>query len=215
MALLLWSGGCDSTFLLYDLLTAHQFKKPTCFVALKDGEFVRTLSINHPQVAGGIYNRRARDVLRPLLQKKFKNNFVCGEIEISQNGLFIDSYGGIVQPPLWLLHASLYLDRDEDLYAGYIRGDDLWHHRDQLYEAFSVIQSFTGRTGRLLLPLEWVTKAEIIVRLKRARLLKHTWYCELSKDGRCCRQCPSCYAHDTALWRLTKGFENYTEGVEK
>jgi len=207
MALLLWSGGCDSTLLLYDLLNAkysHDDKKCGRYVELKASEKIR--SIDHPQQAGYVGNRNARQRLLPILRKKFEFNH--GEISISQDAIELSANGGIIQPMMWILQASQYLEANEDLYVGYIKGDDIWHYRSSLFNAFQHVQEFTHRTGKLILPLEWVSKAEVLYRLQDLKLLKHTWYCEFSDTAKC-GKCPSCHTHDTALWRLQQHMEIY------
>lgn len=210
MALLLWSGGCDSTLLLYDLLTAkysHDDKKVGRYVELKASEKIRTVSVYHPQQAGYAENHQARQRLLPILRKKF--DFIHGEISVSQDNIELDSNGGMAQPMMWLLQAVQCLGTNEDLYAGYVRGDDIWHYRASLIYAFQYVQEFTHRTGKLILPLEWISKGEVLHRLQELRLLKHTWHCEIPKDGKRCKKCPSCTTHDTALWRLKQGIEIY------
>jgi hypothetical protein len=209
MALLLWSGGTDSTLLLYDLLAAkysHDDKKRGQYVELKAGDKIRTISIYHPQQAGYIENHKARQHLLPILRKKY--DFPHGEISISQDGIDI-APGGMPQPMIWLLQASQYLEKDEDLYAGYVEGDQVWHYRASLVYAFQYVQEFTHRTGKLVLPLEWTTKSEVLYNLQKLRLLNHTWHCELPVEGKRCKHCPSCTNHDTALWRLKQGIETY------
>lgn len=172
MALLLWSGGCDSTLLLYDLLNAQKKGDELVgrYITIKATEHIRTISVNDKQVAGSAHARKARDILLPLLRKRFNNRFVHGETTVSRKGLFIDNpNGGLIQPCLWLFHAAGYLDSAEDLYAGYIRGDDIWHYYGWIHQAFAAFQALTHRTGQLKLPLEWIHKSEILHRLKKLR----------------------------------------------
>lgn len=205
MALLLWSGGCDSTLLLHDLLTAHANKDGHAgkYVTLKESEFVRTLAINDPQASGFARMAKARAGLLGLIAKKFGFKHVHGETSVRRKGLFIDTPAfGLPQPVLWLLHASLYLDESEDLYAGYVRCDDFWHLSGWIFQAFNAIQAMTRRTGKLLMPLEWVTKSEVIEQLRAARLLRATWSCEIPKNGRECKKCKPCLAKTAAMFEL-------------
>jgi hypothetical protein len=222
MALVLWSGGCDSTLILHDLLTAcHNgavLKQDWRghFVTLNNGDWVNAISIDHPQVGGNLGNRHARRRLYPLLRKKF-GSFRCGEITIKQKMIEVHHTGdGLTQPGLWLLHACSYLRNDEDLYIGYIKGDDLWHYKEHLIEAFNAIQKFTSRTGVLRFPLEWTSKAEVISRLKHARLLSRTWHCERTEfPSNACGKCASCITHRTAMWRLKMGYEKYPKPLAR
>jgi hypothetical protein len=203
MAVLLWSGGCDSTLLLADMLKAKKGGKPGEFVTLDDNDHVRAFSVVNSQQAGYAQNLKARQRLAPTLKRRF-GEFVHAEMRVRHKGLFIDSNGGMPQPMMWLLHAVQILDSSEDLYVGYIKGDEVWHYRAQLELAFQYVQQFTHRTGKLRMPLEWVSKAEVLAALRRLKLLKHTWHCELPVRGRTCRTCASCVAHLTAKWQLGK-----------
>ncbi len=210
MALVLWSGGVDSTFLLYDLLTASNNRRGEGeYVKLTESETVRTISINHPQITMSEMGAMARKKLVDKLKKKhgFKG-FAQTEIIISQTGPEANRNhdDGVIQPVIWLAHAVQYLDTSEDCYIAYIRGDDVWHYRNYLYQAFDSLQALLGKTGKLMMPLEWVKKSEIINRLESLKLLKHTWYCELpTKDEKPCGQCASCQTHKLALLFNSEG----------
>ena len=201
MSLLLWSGGCDSTCLLHAMLESKKTGKEIAGVKIGKDEHVRTISINCAQIAGDAHNRKARDKLYVALQKRY-GFFVRGETKITNAKLSFEDTGfGTPQAPIWLTAIS-YLDVDEDLYAGYIKGDDIWHVISKLRSAFKAIKSITHRTGSLRLPLEWESKSDVIRYLKRCRLLNSTWYCELPKGNRSCRKCDSCIAHLLGLERI-------------
>ncbi len=185
MALILWSGGMDSTLLLYDFLSAKIVD------GRRKGRYVDV-----------------HDIMVPILKKRFSCGFEHGEVTIKRKGIeILGIEHGLVQPQLWLCHASSYLWPNEDLYSGYIKGDDFWHYQGWMYEAFSNIQSIAYRTGKIKFPLEWTSKAEVIHRMRKARLQKYAWYCELSENGRPCKKCFSCTTHATAVWRLKEGIE--------
>jgi hypothetical protein len=206
MALLLWSGGVDSTALLHMLLAAKrdQTISQHCINAaeidLKIGEEVRTLSISHPQVAAYKENATARHQITEKLNQYFQP-FKSGCLHVSHEDIDALSSGdGITQPTMWITIASIYLEKAEDLYLGYIAEDDFWHHAHLYREAFAAIQRVTQRTGQLRLPLEWATKADMIEYCKKHGLLKHTWHCEAPKTFMApCGRCSPCKKHQTAL----------------
>jgi Queuosine biosynthesis protein QueC len=204
MALLLWSGGCDSTLLLHDLLAAkvEDGQRVGEFVTLARDEPVRAISIDDPQVANGPQQKAARDKLRKRL--KVFGNFEHTEVAVTKTGPDITP-SGIPQAAMWLLHAALYLERSEDLYVGYVRGDDVWHKIAWLYQAFASIQGLTEKTGKLILPLEWADKSEVIDRLDKLKLLSGTWHCEKPKGNRACYACRSCRTHATAKFQIKQG----------
>lgn len=191
MALVLWSGGCDSTLVLYDLAREASAEKP-----------VRALSIEHDGVGAEKEQRRAR--ARVLSRMKRDGLPVKHTtVKITLNGPFFTIPSGTSQPLIWLPSAILFLDEKEDLYTGYIREDDIWHYRSQLYNLFGVMQAFRGHSGDLILPLEWEPKRSVIARLKNTKLADLVWWCEEPKAGKPCGRCHECERHDSALRDLT------------
>ena len=123
MTLVCWSGGCDSTLVLADLL-----EDPP------KNEQVRSISINHPQQIVNSYRARAarKKLLRVFKKQGFDHQHV--EVTFRQSGSFDLVSLGNPQAPVWLLISFLYLRRNENLYLGYVRGDDLWHRRKDLVQ---------------------------------------------------------------------------------
>jgi len=195
MSLVLWSGGCDSTLLLHQVASEK---------ATRDDP-VRALSIVHDQVPANKEQAQARK----NILKEFKRrglHVVHSTVRVKTTGLFSVKGGGNTQAVLWLGLAVPYLFKDEDLYAGYIRGDDYWHYEGWLQEAFKNLKHAKYLKGRLRTPLEWLTKGEVIKELKQKKLLRLTWYCENpKKNGKPCGKCHSCKVHRTGVWQLKQG----------
>ena len=191
MTLVLWSGGCDSTLVLYDLAREASAKKP-----------VRALSIEHHGVSAWHEQRRAQG--RILARMKRDGLPVeHATMMVTRSGSFMCAIqAGLSQPPIWLPTATLFLEEKEDLYAGYIREDDVWHYRSQLYSLFGSLMTFQHREGNLILPLEWTYKSEVLSRLKKAKLLDLVWWCEEPKAGKPCGRCIECRRHEAATWAL-------------
>lgn len=194
MSLVLWSGGCDSTLLLHRVASEQATKKDP----------VRALSIVHSQVPANKEQAQAR---RNIL-KEFKSrglHVVHSTLHVKTTGTFFVKGGGNTQGVLWLGTAISYLFKDEDLYAGYIRGDDYWHYEGWLQEAFKNLKHATYRKGKLLTPFEWKSKGEVIKELKAKKLLHLTWYCEdPKKNGKACGGCHSCEVHRAGVWQMKK-----------
>lgn len=202
MALVCWSGGADSTLILHDLAVRYKGKKDK-----PDEHGLRALSVIHSQVPCQPQSRAARRKIAAKFRKTglaFRHATLAfkgsGDFDMPGNS------GGLYQPPLWLAAAVGYLEPDEDLYMGYIRGDDIWHHADQLRGAFRCLQDIGGRTGKLVTPLEWFHKSDVIRELRRANLLRHCWHCEGAGDAelRPCGRCASCESHHVGLFRLRR-----------
>lgn len=186
MSLILWSGGCDSTLLLFEESAR----------ALAAGEAMpRAISITYNQIPAAEQHRTARRrILQELARRGLKIDHT--EFELQRHGeLQVDtSHGGLAQPILWLGIAQAFLAVEEDLMLGYIRSDDIWHYKTPLLQAFEATQAVLKKTGKLQLPLEWLAKDAILKDLSTYGLLKLTWYCETVRGTamKPCGWCPSC-----------------------
>lgn len=188
--LLLRSGGCDSTYVLAERLKA---KEP-----------VRTISIVHPQFNLNAEQKHARKLVVEHFKRK-KITWPHLDFEISRRHPF--GYRHNVQmggclPGIWIGIAAAHLEQAEDLGIAYIKGDNAIHWLESIRGAFASLQSLSWRTGKLELPVEWLSKAQIIAGLKRHRLLGKTWWCENPNNGRKCGKCSPCMTHKTAEWVL-------------
>ncbi len=160
MTLIAFSGGCDSTLALY--LESDGGSKP-----------VKTISITHPQVCAATESERARRVILKKLNADRKPKLIKHtNVTLSQIGDFeADRGDGLAQPLIWLGIVINYLDKDEDLVFGYVRGDHVWHYKQHLCDAFYAFQRLGGRAGQLRLPLEHDEKADVIKQSKKLDLL--------------------------------------------
>jgi 7-cyano-7-deazaguanine synthase in queuosine biosynthesis len=189
MSVVLWSGGCDSTLVLYDLMKEQYDKR----------EFakIKVVSIVHNQVNAAAESRRARKQILKWFKKKGWGTPYHYEVTI--DGCNADKGRGLTQPPIWLSMGMLHTAKDEDLYCGYIKTDCIWHYVGFLHQAFNNLQGLLGKSGTLQMPLEWETKAGVIKRLKEAGLYDLTWYCEQPKRGAKCGDCEPCITHEMGL----------------
>lgn len=222
--LLLFSGGCDSTSLLYDMMSSIEYKSsiPNSEKGVYKIEYsgtyglypylesVRAISINHEQVPAAEESRKARSAIIASLLKKFPSKTLYHtEVTIATSSIHtsksqVSIGGGLIQPTLWMLQAAQYLDESEDLYVGYIKGDCIWHYKHELITAFNCLQQISHRTGKLIFPLEWTTKIEVIKHLKQNHFYNKTWYCERPVNGKRCGRndrlkCNSCKTHDFSI----------------
>lgn len=190
-ALVCWSGGCDSTLVLYELGTAARAWEP-----------VRAVSFTHPQVPAADEQRRAR----AAILKEMRSRGLAiqhAEVTLQHKGDF-DAPGGngSIQPVLWLSLALPYLRKEDDLYLGYVSEDNVWHYREWLYGAFANFKVFDHHEGSLRLPLEWVKKDEVHEKLRKLGLLRLCWTCEDPKKGKTCGKCGPCSRRG---WGLARG----------
>ena len=192
--LVAWSGGCDSTLVLADLL--------------RDGNKVATVSLNFRHMGGNTQSRGARKVLKKKLEKKY-GEFVSHEISWDSETMIegiCTPFGG-AQPLFWSLIGSLFLSPGEFFALGYIAKDCVWDNWDNFCTVFNRQLSMLGKLNEdrkaLYTPLRYIEKPEVLVRLKNLGLYEDCWYCErgdLSKEP--CDKCASCVTHLEALVRL-------------
>ncbi|KKM65846.1 hypothetical protein LCGC14_1487170 [marine sediment metagenome] len=197
--LVLWSGGCDSTLLLHDLAKNSSEYHP-----------IRTISVIHPQIAAIKEQRAARKkVLRWM--KKSGYHIFHQEIEVKHSGenIFCNEHegayagNGISQYPIWMLSAVNYLQAEEDMYLGYIKGDDIWDCRYQIEESFRLLLHIMGKKGEIKFPLDRHSKPYVIQALKERGLYDLTWYCEdPDRKGKRCGVCHPCIKHDVSLYQI-------------
>ena len=200
LKLVAWSGGCDSTLALYEALRNQK----TWVVEGEQRYEVRALSINFSPVPQNAPQRAVRKRIKAALALRGLH-FAHIELDlVANNNAFSDRAS---QAVCWLAQAQQYLCTGEDLVTGWIRGDDVWHNIADLRASFTSLNAACGRANSALeTPLEWITKATVIKRLKAADLYDLTWWCENPRRvGRRFEQCKSncvpCRTHATALWQ--------------
>ena len=195
--LVLWSGGCDSTLMLHDLAKNSTEYYP-----------IRTISVIHPQIFAMKEQRAARKKVLKWM-KKHGHHIFHQEVEIKHSGekvLCDGSAGayagdGISQYAIWMLSAVNYLLAEEDLYLGYIQGDDIWGYRYQIEESFRLLLQIMGKKGEIKFPLDRKSKPEIIESLKSRGLYSLTWHCETpNRKGQRCGTCHPCIKHDVSIF---------------
>ncbi len=190
--LVLWSGGCDSTMVLHDLLQTASPSKP-----------VRSVGVNCPRMGGNSRNLDARKRIQKRLERDGYGRLHRHiEVEINDNDNF-HHVAGLVQPAIWLIAAACCLIGDVDLYVGYVRGDDFGHYRSQFESIFNGLQAMSERTGKLVFPLEWAPKSDVLNALNSVGLIKLTWWCQNSGE-KPCQICSSCLTHAEAWSRLNR-----------
>lgn len=191
MALVLFSGGCDSTLVLYQLLQNQDIR-----------ENVKTLSILHPQVGAQEPQKRARENIfkefqareLPTLRQKIEFEYKFEE-SMSSPG-----EGGITQPLLWLPIAFMFAEAGEKIYAGYHKGDDFFKFHDRSLALLDAMCEMHNRKVYMEFPLEYMRKSDIIQELKDRRLYEFCWYCEFPEEnGGACKKCYPCITHRAAV----------------
>ena len=206
MSLVCWSGGADSTLVLYDLLREQEKEKKRSRRERTDGlerkllnkekpsdvTDVRAISVRHTQVGASAEQFQARARIREILRRRGLR-FKHVEISFLHKGGFQVKQQGFAQAMFWLGITLPYLRSGENLYLGYISGDRIWSYWAHLRRVFDSGTSMLGLANvDLETPLYHARKAQVLHRLRRARLIRATWTCEDAKKVRACRRCLHC-----------------------
>ena len=196
--IVVYSGGCDSTILLYDLAKLYGTKKDP----------IIALSYNHYAPCD------IKIKVEKATRKRFKK--YCRENKIYINFIEIDSkmsnnrgcfpkgfksdYQGICQPYLWLGGLGTLLMGNYNIYFGYIKSDDFWKFKTEFIEAFKALQKIIVTESKLFFPLMEDSKESIILELKKQGIYEYTWHCETpTKSHEACGSCTPCRHHGEAL----------------
>jgi 7-cyano-7-deazaguanine synthase in queuosine biosynthesis len=200
--IVLWSGGCDSTLLLYELLDAYGSKN------------VIAVSYNypwlHPTKAKIESNHReAFKSKMKLLGERF-SNFNHHEFGINMIGdkvMSIPPLNGLPQAMGWLFMIPMYANENSYIYAGYVKDDDFStggykHHYTNIFDS---VNKLIGRENLTLrLPYVGLSKYEIISNLIKNEIYDTAWYCEMpSSEHSPCMECHPCQAHISSLTYLS------------
>lgn len=148
-ALVLWSGGFDSTSLI--------------FYYLDKGYEVDTVAGSIEGNEGqSISEKFARLQMQTMMQrdKLPVNFFTSSTFDIRKN----NSSCGVCQPVLWLNLLFFNIKEFHDVAAmGYVKGDDVWHYKTEVFDVWNSMMKFRHNNEKAILefPFEWETKEEI------------------------------------------------------
>jgi len=203
MAMLIpWSGGIDSSLILYDALYWWYGTKDVTWSVpghhdnyifkRKDGR-PRTIAMECTQIDSNQeeMQTKSRDKLMRFFKRK-KWDFDHTTIQIPTND-HVSISGSFPQPIMWLTQAALYVRDEEPLLMGWIRGDDATARWCEFRDLWRMLTNINGKRSELILPLHTYRKYHVVERAKDLGILSKCWYCENPKDnGRPCQQCDCC-----------------------
>lgn len=196
---LLWSGGCDSTLLLYELLEAYGCER------------VVAVSYKYPWLGDKKYetekmHREAFKSKVKLRGEKFAN-IRHTEIEFNQKTMSGDHLlhhgGGYIQAVAWLLSIPIYTLHGAMVYTGIINGDGLPLMIQEYSALFKNLSNLMNRDIHLRIPYLSLTKSQVIEKLFHYDIYEESWYCENPPSiGKSCHKCTPCITHLSALTAL-------------
>lgn len=197
----LWSGGYDSTLVLYELLNAY------------GAENVIAISYRYPWLDPTKYEneKNHREAIKAKLKLRGKefSNFTHVEFDISQtaiNGDLLRAHSnmGLPQAAAWLLSIPLYVENHSCVYDGTIHDDDLTFQIDAYYKTFRNVSKIINKDIYLRQPYLYLNKSEILEKIFQYDLYEECWFCEMPVDiGKICCECKPCKTHLSALTVLS------------
>lgn len=198
-----WSGGVDSTVILYDALTWWYGSRDTewssyegpnrKYELTKDDLVPRAITFECNQFSQKQeeMQTKARDKLQKVFKSK-KWDFEHKTFKIDTS----DSYninGTFPQPVMWLATASLFVMDKEPLLVGWVKGDCAMNYLSEFRELWRLLTSLNGKKSELVTPLVEFSKYEVARRAKDLKILNKCWYCELpTETGKACGACDCC-----------------------
>lgn len=164
--LLLFSGGLDSTYLLYDLLQ----RSPVDVLYCDGGQ--------HPLkiLAERIARKKIIEAIEALgAPFKVRNQYTADRFSLSQNPSVL-----FQQPPAWIFGAlsQIEADKHSSLEVGYVSGDCALTYRHEMTRAWEALNEMClSEKIPLRMPLMRHTKGEVLSALP-SELRALVWVCE-------------------------------------
>lgn len=154
----------------------------------------RAITIENGQMYEGF--QKKQEQAREKLKKKFKRKgweFEHKIIKIDSDGTYD---GGLPQPVIWITQAALAIGKDEQLFLGWIKGDDATANLCRIKQIWELLIELNDKgKATLHLPLQFAKKHEIIGWCKENKIYSNCWWCENpTEQGRKCGQCDCCLA---------------------
>lgn len=189
-----WSGGCDSTYLLDDWSKYASINDPIYAVSFEI-QNVGEGKLNNEREARRKIKEKLKD--RPIKYIEIKSEISDSVSELSHVAK------GVSQPQLWLGMLIPFLPNNAQIAFGYIQGDCFWHYRQHVDSILAAMAKMKGlESVSFHYPMEWVEKFNVIGALRLSGLYEDTWWCEDSYSSKPCGWCGPCMTHKTALHML-------------
>jgi hypothetical protein len=173
----LWSGGLDSTYLVYkNLLEGNTVKAG--YVEIKNN------------IEKTIKERTSLVKLYEIFNDNFGDRFSYAEQSTFEVKASIDSVS-LKQVPVWIC-SILYMDLNiDEVQIGYVSNDDAISFLEEIKRIYRSYEPIVERLPKLVFPLTKTKKEEIVPKLPM-KYLKEVSFCEGSNSIRFCGECHPC-----------------------
>lgn len=200
---LLYSGGCDSTLILYDLCEAFK------------GSVIYTISMNFPWLHEIKYKTEEEYRLKFLKFLKSQGHTIIPlEINVyhkyypefdEEIDKFLFTVQEGTQAVAWITNACTFLENRDKLYFGLTAHDSHATSLPYLQNVIDQMALATHRSFTLRTPLDRIDKHYIISRLFDKEIYQYAWFCETPNEvGKPCLNCQPCIRHITALIAMSR-----------
>ena len=213
-AILLFSGGFDSTLVLADM----------CNCA-KPGSKIYAVSIDH-NITGAHKLRREYEsqllILREL-RKMYPDITIHHEIiKVESNWYLSDSINtiGLSQPIFWICNIIPFLEEGDCLHIGYNQDDQAILHEQDIRDMFSAaLRIQADKHVELHFPIKYLDKTEVIERLltNYSSVAQYCISCEADyyNSGKLCGECLPCKHIKQALFNISLNNESLRATVNE
>lgn len=201
---IMWSGGADSTLLLYELLDAY------------GSDRVVAISYTYPWLTDikKDSEKKQRDAFKAKMNLRGDrySQFchmtfdVSNKYEGFNSSKFVSiQSGGLPQSIAWLFSIPLYVPDMSYVYTGAIRTDDLTYYKNEYGEIIRNISKILQRDFIYREPYIQLQKHDVLEKLFLYSIYDVTWFCELpDQSHQPCLECTPCKDHLLALHYLSQ-----------
>lgn len=194
---IIWSGGCDSTLILYWILDWLK--------TMNSDRVINAWTFIHNQLNDNKISWERQKRQRFIIwaeDKGFKNKILNREIQLPKETISCNE-GSCCQVAIWTSQIMPIINNDSLLFAGYHRGDDFFTYSifNNWMNLFISLSGLYNKNNKFCVPLYIHTNIDIIKYIKEIPgLYDNTWWCEsVWTEGRPCGDCLPCRTHQSAL----------------
>ena len=219
--IVLWSGGCDSTVLLYYIAKRMQ----EMGIDTKDHLFTISYDFDYVSKLKQKYEKKAREDLTKVFKERFSIEFESIEMKITSNledmNNFFSERGGIHNKPsftLQLLNTTYILalaHPKATIFDGFLGSDGFIYGKmfsSDFKKLLDAWNNISGKDLEFIQPLIQFKKSDIIKELMDLDLYRYIWFCESNNENliKPCYNCHSCESHINGLIELVISDNNKT-----
>lgn len=196
----MWSGGTDSTLLLYELIMTYGVEN--IFAISYDYQWLTENKKSSEKSHRHLFKSKL-DCMESMFGKKVNHTEIkITNSTISGNHAYVNS-SGLPQSIAWLLSIPIYIPDGSYIYLGSIKDDDLTLHLENYHKIFENVSALLFKNLILREPYLYFHKYQILDKLLQYDLYDTTWTCELPCEvNKPCGKCIPCKDHKNALREL-------------